>query len=138
MAEFKLISEQQVTVSNLEALYNFLIDFKNFESILPPDKIEDFKVLDTSCSFVIKGITPITIKIKEQNKYDYILFSSEGLAKFDFDLHVFFIGQPTSNVGACRIEMVGNLNPFIKVMAEKPLLALINSMSLKLSQLKIN
>jgi hypothetical protein len=138
VAEFKLISEQQVTVSNLEALYNFLIDFKNFESILPTDKIEDFKVLDTSCSFVIKGITPITIKIKEQNKYDYILFSSEGLAKFDFDLHVFFIGQPTSNVGTCRIEMVGNLNPFIKAMAEKPLLALINSMSLKLSQLKIN
>jgi hypothetical protein len=138
LAEFKLISEQKATLSNLEALYNFLIDFKNFESILPPDKIEDFKVLETSCSFVIKGITPITIKIKEQNKYDFILFSSQGLAKFDFDLHVFFIGQPTSNVGQCRIEMVGNLNPFIKAMAEKPLLALINSMSLKLSQLKIN
>lgn len=136
MAAFTLESSIHATRSSLKGLYDFLSDFRNFEAILPADKTADFKVLEEGCSFSIKGITPMTIKIKEQKPYDYILFSSEGLAKFNFELRAKFIGEADNN-GKCQVELSGDMNPFIKSMAEKPLGALIDSMSLKLSQLTL-
>ncbi|MBL7912178.1 MAG: hypothetical protein JNJ41_14050 [Bacteroidia bacterium] len=137
MSAFTIISETNSTQSTLKSLFDFLSDFKNFGSILPEDKVEDFKFTDTECSFNIKGITPMTIKKVEVKENEFILFSSQGLAKFNFSLKVFFIGEPLQT-GQCKIELMGDLNPFIKAMAEKPLTALTNSMSLKLSQLKLN
>ena len=103
---------------------------------MPADKIADFKVLDDGCSFSIKGITPMTIKIIDKKEYEYILFSSEGLAKFNFQLTAFFIGSALEN-GQAKIELSGDMNPFIKSMAEKPLQTLINTMSEKMSQLVV-
>lgn len=136
MAEFTLNSEQHSTESGIKPLFDFLSDFKNFDSILPQDKIENFKVLEDGCSFSIKGITPMTIRVAEKKPYEYILFSSEGLAKFNFNLKAIFTGDP-ANTGLCKIDLSGDMNPFIKSMAEKPLTALINTMSEKLSKLKI-
>ena len=136
MAEFSITSTTNKTTSSLKDLYNFLNDFKNFASILPEDKVEDFKYSENECSFSIKGITPMTIKVVERKPFESILFSSEGLAKFNFSLKVQFIGE-ADTTGECKIDLFGDLNPFIKAMAEKPLGNLVNSMSLKLSQLTV-
>ncbi|HOZ87156.1 MAG TPA: hypothetical protein PL029_05310 [Bacteroidia bacterium] len=134
MAAFTLTSEQYPTQTNLKNLFEFLSDFKNFEAILPLDKIEQFKVIENGCSFSIKGITPMTVTLAEKKPFEFILFSSQGLGKFNFNLKAVFTGD-ASQTGACRVELYGDMNPFIKSMAEKPLGALINTMSLKLSQL---
>ena len=136
MSAFSIHSEINSTQSNLISLFLFISDFKNFNSILPEDRIEDFKCSEDQCSFNIKGITSMKIKIIEKHAHDYILFASEGLANFNFNLKVFFIGEANQN-GECKIELYGDLNPFIKSMAEKPLIQLVNTMSLKLSQLKL-
>jgi len=136
MSVFSIHSEINSTQSNLISLFLFISDFKNFNSILPEDRIEDFKYSELECSFNIKGITSMKIKIIEKHSPDYILFASEGLANFNFNLKVFFIGEANQN-GDCKIELYGDLNPFIKSMAEKSLIQLVNTMSLKLSQLKL-
>lgn len=136
MAAFTLESNINKTQSTLKSLFEFLIDFKNFNSILPSDKVENFEFTDTQCSFNIKGITPMTIKLTEKIPYSFIFFSSEGLAKFNFSLKVYFTGNE-NEVGECKIDLLGDLNPIIKSMAEKPLLNLVNTMSLKLSELKL-
>ena len=136
MAKFTIESETNKTVSSIKALYDFLNDFKNFSSILPEDKVDNFKYSENECSFNIKGITPMTIKVAERVPYEFILFSSDGLAKFNFSLKVQFTGDAGST-GECKVDLLGDLNPFIKTMAEKPLGNLINTMSLKLSQLTV-
>lgn len=136
MAAFTITSDTNATQSSPEQLFNFLSDFSNFSSILPEDKVSDFRFSENECSFNIKGITPMTIRLTEKQSYEFILFSSEGLAKFNFSLRASFIGEP-SQPGQCKIDLSGDLNPFIKSMAEKPLTALVNTMSLKLSQLKL-
>lgn len=78
----------------------------------------------------------MSIRLAEKQPYEMLFFSSEGLSKFNFKLKVMFSGLP-EQTGSCEIEMQGDLNPFILKMAEKSLLTLVNSMSLKLSQLKI-
>ena len=137
MAAFTITSETNNTISPIKKIFEFIGDFKNFDSILPHDKIENFTFKDNECSFNIKGITPMTIKMAEKNPHEFILFTSDGLARFNFNLKVNFIGD-ASTTGECMIELMGDLNPFIKTMAEKPLKNLVNTMSLKLAQLQLN
>lgn len=137
MAAFKITSDTNSTQTAIKKLFDFLTNFENFSTILPEDKVENFQYSKDECSFNIKGITPMKIKITELKENEFILFSSEGLAKFNFSLKVSFIGD-AAETGLCVVELFGDLNPFIKTMAEKPLTALVNTMSLKLSQLKLN
>jgi hypothetical protein len=134
VAAFLFPSEINATKSKLADLYNFLDDFKNFESILPSDKIEGFRYTAHECSFSIRGITALTIRQQDKKPYEFITFKSEGLAKFNFILRVNFIGDG-DDTGKCQVELSGDMNPFIRSMAEKPLTELINTMSLRLSQL---
>lgn len=136
MAAFTIVSESNKTQSSVKSLFDFLSDFKNFASILPEDKVENFQFSGDQCSFNIKGITPMTIKLVEKKPFDFILFSSEGLAKFNFSLKVYFTGEADAP-GECKVDLMGDLNPFIKAMAEKSLAGLVNTMSLKLSQLTL-
>ena len=137
MAAFTLQSNSHTTTSTIQQLFDFLSDFKNFKEILPSDKVENFEYTDNQCSFNIKGITPMTIHLSEKNPYTSLVFTSQGLAKFNFTLIARFDGE-ASAAGTCAVELKGDLNPFIKAMAEKPLSNLVNSMALKLSQLQLS
>ncbi|HRH12267.1 MAG TPA: hypothetical protein PLU73_12165 [Bacteroidia bacterium] len=135
MAAFTLNSETNKTGSTLKSLFLFLSDFKNFASILPNDKVEGFTYSEDQCSFTIKGITPMTVKLEEKIPFQSILFTSQGLGKFNFTLKAFFIGDQDAK-GECRIEMGGDLNPVILGMAKNSLQQLINTMSQKLAALR--
>lgn len=132
MAHFSIVSSTQSNKSLSKDLFEFMGNFNHFKHLLPEDKIEDFECTDSQCSFQIKGLTKLTIKIKEKTPIQKITFQTEGLAKFVFTLHIHFIGDNQS-----KVELEGDMNPFIKVMAEKPLTELVNTMSAKLSQLEI-
>ena len=135
MAQFTIISNAEPTKATIKELYDFLIDFKNFKSILPEDKVENFEYTADTCSFNIRGITSLTIRQISKIPHSSIKFQSEGLAKFNFILETKFIGE-AGKPGQCCVELFADMNPFIKVMAEKPLTGLVNTMALKLSQLE--
>lgn len=138
MSYFSLQSQTHSTTSRTNDLFDYMSDFNHFKHLLPTDKIENFECSANQCSFGIKGLTTLTIKIKEAsrasatNPNSKITFETLGLAKFVFTLHIHFSENQTTHV-----QMEGDLNPFIKAMAEKPLLELINTMALKLSQIEI-
>jgi hypothetical protein len=136
MAHFSIPSSNTKAVSTNKALYEFLGDFANFKSILPEDRTENFSHDEHSCSFNIKGIAPLKIVFAEKIPYTKIKYNSEGLKRFDFFLEVNFTGKE-DEVGECSVELSGDMNPFIFKMAESPLKALVNSMSQKLSELKL-
>lgn len=132
MSYFSLISQTHPTQSTTDDLYDFMGDFNNFKHLLPEDKIENFECTTEQCSFGIKGLVPLTIKIKERSPKTRITFETLGLAKFVFTLHIHFLADQKTNV-----QLEGDMNPFIKVMAEKPLSDLINTMATKLAALTV-
>ncbi|MBK6521470.1 MAG: hypothetical protein KBG47_03205 [Bacteroidia bacterium] len=136
MAHFSIPSSETKTVSTNKELYEFLGNFANFKSILPEDRTENFSHDENSCSFNIKGIAPLKIVFAEKVPYTKIKYNSEGLKRFDFFLEVNFKGSE-NEVGECKVELSGDMNPFILKMAEAPLKALVNSMNQKLSELKL-
>jgi hypothetical protein len=136
MAHFSLPSSSQKARSTNKALYEYLVNFANFKDILPEDRTENFSYDEHSCSFNIKGIAPLKIVFLEKEPFSRIKYTTEGLKRFDFFLEVTFKGG-ADEVGECKVEMTGDMNPFILKMAESPLKALVNSMNQKLSELKL-
>jgi hypothetical protein len=132
MSHFCISSQLNTNKSANTNLFDFMGNFNHFKHLLPEEKIENFECTDTQCSFQIKGLTKLTIKIKDKTPIQKITYQTEGLAKFVFTLHIHFIGDNQS-----KVELEGDMNPFIKVMAEKPLTELVNTMSNKLSQLEL-
>lgn len=136
MAHFSLPSPSQKAHSTNKALYEYLANFANFKDILPEDRTENFNYDKDSCSFNIKGIAPLKIVFLEKEPFSRIKYTTEGLKRFDFFLEVTFKGD-ADEVGECKVEMTGDMNPFILKMAESPLQALVNTMNSKLSELKL-
>lgn len=132
MAHFSIPSETHSTQSDTDSLFDFMGDFNNFKHLLPEDKIQNFECTAEQCSFGIKGLMPLTIKIKERLPKSRITFETTGVAKFVFTLHIHLLADQKTNV-----ELEGDMNPFIKAMAEKPLSDLVNTMASKLAALTI-
>ncbi len=132
MGHFTILSETHTAQSPTDQLFDFMGDFNNFKHLLPEDKIDNFECTAEQCSFNIKGLTALTIKIKERLPKSRITFETSGLAKFIFTLHIHLLENQTTNV-----EIEGDMNPFIKVMAEKPLRELVNTMASKLAALTV-
>lgn len=132
MAHFSILSETHTTQSTTDKLFDYMGDFNNFKHLLPEDKINNFECTAEQCSFGIKGLMPLTIKIKEHLQKSRITFETTGLAKFVFTLHIHLLENQKTNV-----ELEGDMNPFIKAMAEKPLRELVNTMATKLASLAI-
>lgn len=132
MAHFSILSETHTAQSSTDNLFDFMGDFNHFKHLLPEDKIDNFECTSEQCSFSIKGLMPLTIKIKERSPKSRITFETTGLAKFVFTLHIHLLENQKTNV-----ELEGDMNPFIKAMAEKPLRELVNTMSSKLAGLSV-
>ena len=132
MAHFSFISQTHFNKTKRTVLFDYMSDFNNFKHLLPSEKIENFTCTSDQCSFGIKGMTPLTIKLKNKINPSQITFETSGLAKFIFTLHIHLLENQSNHV-----QLEGDMNPFIKVMAEKPLNDLINVMALKLSELEI-
>ncbi len=132
MSYFSIQSQTHTTKSTTDNLFDYMGDFNNFKHLLPDDKIENFECTTEQCSFGIKGLVPLTIKIKERHPKSKITFETLGLAKFVFTLHIHLLPNQTTNV-----QLEGDMNPFIKVMAEKPLSELVNTMAIKLANLEV-
>ena len=132
MAHFSILSETHSVQSTTDSLFDFMGDFNNFKHLLPEDKITNFECTSEQCSFGIEGLMPLTIKIKERLPSSRITFETTGVAKFVFTLHIHFLENQKTNV-----ELEGDMNPFIKAMAEKPLRELVNTMAAKLAAVVI-
>ena len=66
-----LIESQAVTINKSdEEIFNFISDFTNFATLMPP-QVQDVKITQDSCSFSIQGMPTINLKI-----YERIPFSS--------------------------------------------------------------
>jgi len=136
LAKFTVISEVHTTRSPINELYDFLVDFKNFESILPADKVENFQYTADTCSFNVKGVTVLNIRRIETTPHSSVKFESAGGSKFSFILEAKFTGEAGSP-GRCHLELCADTAPFIKILAEKPLGKLINTMAQKLAELEL-
>jgi carbon monoxide dehydrogenase subunit G len=103
-----------------KVIYNFLSNFDNFKSMLPPDKVKNFSSDGDSCKFTIDMIGETGFKIIEKEPYKLIKLSSIDQSKFAFKLWI-QLKDLGENTTAIKLTMDVELNPMLEMMAKKPL-----------------
>lgn len=127
--------KRQVNYSDKQ-VFEFVGDFNNFQSLLPEDRVENFQSTGDSCSFRIKGMTDLGLRINEKQEFSKIKVNSDGKVpfKFSMDININSVGENQSEV---FIEFEGDINPFMSMMIEKPLTNFFNMLVEKLATLKL-
>ncbi len=120
----KITSETVSVNSTQEKVYSFLADFNNFEKLFPEDRVENVRCTDDTCSFRIKGLAEINMKISARTPSSLIEIVSFEKNPFPFGLEV----HVAENQGSAHVHMKfnGEVNAMMKMMIEKPLTNFFN------------
>lgn len=126
-------SQKQIIQNTSADIYEFLMDFNNFETMLPP-QISNWQSDAESCSFNIEGMAEIALKMGVCTKPNQVIYISTGKSPLSFDLITEM--KELDGKCECQISMNADLNPFLKILAEKPLTNFVNLLVTKLKELK--
>lgn len=115
----KIESQKEIINCNSQKIYDFLADFDNFSSLLP-SQVENWQSTGDSCSFEIKGLATLGLRITEKIPFTKIGMIGEGKIPFGYTFDTLI--QEVS-LQQCQVQLVidADMNPFIAMMAEKPL-----------------
>jgi carbon monoxide dehydrogenase subunit G len=111
-------------------IFEKLSDFNNFKDMIPADKVEDFDCTATTCSFTVKGLQNVDIKIKELVSNKKVVYETvDGKpVEMTFGFDVFEISDNNSevkiNVNLQAEGLMSNIisrpiNNMLKIVADK-------------------
>ncbi len=130
------IESKKVTVDCSAAeVFAYLTDLNNFLDLLPQNKISNWESDTEQCSFRIQGTITVCIKLKTAEEHSVIHLVSGDKSPFPFtlDINISDAGADACNVGQ---KFQADINPFLKMMVEKPLTNLFNYIADKLVEVK--
>lgn len=115
-------SKEVVVATTADALRAHLADLRNLGPLLPKDKVKGFDGSENEVSFKIQGGLEIRLTRTADTFDGNTLRLQGGGAPFAFhlDLHVQEEGGHARAFVLCEAD----LNPFLRMMAQKPLEAL--------------
>jgi hypothetical protein len=129
-------TEKKVSKNSVDKLFAFLFNMNNFEKLMPADKIEKWESSEEQCEFTIKGMARIGLKREESQEPDWIKLSSFGKVPFKFNLKI-NLESVSEEESSAQIHFEGDINPFMKMMVEKPLKNFFNMLVDKAAELKL-
>lgn len=126
----KISGKKVIVNAQAKEVFTFLANLNNLEKLMPEGKIENWNSTEETCSFGIKGLAKIGMKVDSLNEPSNVHIVSHGSNPFDFtlDVHINESGDQTE----AQLVFDGNMNPFMKMMAEKPLTNFFNMLADKL------
>lgn len=134
MALTKIESDISEINNSAENIFNNLSDFRNFEKLMP-SQVTDWTSTSDECTFTIKGMATIGMKIIEKTPNTKITISSNGKVPFAFQLFILITPKDENNcVGQLIFE--SDLNPMLKMMVVKPLGNFFNMLAHKMKSIK--
>ena len=114
------IESKQVLIGKpAEEVYAFLQDMNHFQQLLPQDRISDWKADAGQCSFKVQGAATIGLKLDGGTAPNLVKMVATERSPFPFTLDVHLV--PEGNGTKAWQVFNADLNPFIKMMVEKPL-----------------
>lgn len=129
-------TEKKISPNSVQALYSFLINMNNFERLMPSEKIEKWDSTEDQCEFTIKGMARIGLKREDQKEPNWIKVSSFGKVPFTFTLDI-HLNEISADETEAHIHFEGDINPFMKLMVEKPLSNFFNMLVDKAASLNL-
>ena len=118
---------------NAFELFDFLVDPRHLEEILPSDRVTEFSATETGCRFKASGSFDVVIERKDMERPRLIRFDSQKGTPIRFSLNVLIEEKGDER---CEVQVVcdADLNPFMRMMAEKPLQEIFSGMVEKITE----
>lgn len=127
----KIESKKVEIKRNVEFVYEYLSDFTHF-SMVANDKIENFKATQDRCSFTVKGMTDMGLKIISRLPNESITISNDTDVPSSMPLNfliIFEFERVEPYVTKVVVKMELDANPMIAMMVKKPLEKFVNSLA---------
>ena len=127
----KIESKKVEIKRNVEFVYEYLSDFTHF-SMVANDKIENFKATQDKCSFTIKGMTDMGLKILTRIPNESITITNDTDVPSSMPLNfliIFEFKKLEPYVSSVVVKMELDANPMIAMMVKKPLEKFVNSLA---------
>jgi hypothetical protein len=133
----KITSQPSCVNASIQQLKEFLGDCRNLIHLLPQDQITDWNSEIDWCSFKVQGGISITLtKDENEPEFNLIRLKSGDKSPFPFNLVIFLEAENEETKG--YIEFDGDVNVFLKMMIERPLTNLFNTMTENLKSYFLN
>ncbi len=114
-------------------VFEFLIDVKNFETLMPQN-IDKFEVLDAETfKFALKGMPEIILRLKEQfPNHKVILGAASDKLPFTLTANIEAISDVESEVG---LSFEGKFNAMMAMMIKTPITNFMETLSSNLHKI---
>jgi len=123
----------QVNCSQAEC-FEFLTDMNNYELLLPKKNISDWSSDSKVCSFKIQKTYKLVLEYVSDTPTNQINIKSGGKSPFSFTLDVNLVEKD----GGTEAQLIcdADINPFLKMMVQKPLNNLFDYMAERIAVVK--
>ena len=126
-------TEKKSVSKNIKDVYEFGIDLKNFEQLMP-DSIDKFEVLDKDTFlFALKGMPQIVLKRKNQQPFNQLVLGAAS-EKLPFTLTV-DIDSNNDSETEVGLRFEGEFNSMMAMMIKTPITNFMNVLSDNLSKI---
>ena len=106
-------------------VFGFLSDFNNYQSLMP-QQVTNWESDQDTCTFTISGMASLGMMMEGRTPNSQIRIRKNGKAPFDFHLLCNISEVPETRGTALQLVFDADLNPMLKMMAEKPLENFLN------------
>jgi len=118
-------------------IFAVLSDLRNAEKLkdrIPEDKVKDIQIWQDSISFVVEPVGELSLRIIDQEPFKTIKFVGENSpVGFFVWIELEGIGEDETKM---KITLKADLNPIVKMMAEKPLQQFVDMLANALATLE--
>jgi carbon monoxide dehydrogenase subunit G len=116
-----------------EKVFSFITNFNNFKHLIPESKVKNWQSDEDSCSFTVDPIGDIGFKIIEKQPFNLLKLTNKEGQKIEFNLWV-QLKQIESNDTRVKLTMEAKLNPFMEMIAKKPLQEFLDKLVSQMEQ----
>ncbi len=120
----RIESEKVKINKSASEVFTFLSSFSNIGSLMP-EQVEGFTTEGETCKFTIKGMATLGLKYESKTPNSEVVMTKHEKAPFDLKL-ICKIDDLDSQNADLQLFFDADLNPFLKMMAEKPLANFLN------------
>lgn len=128
------IESDKVEINNSPTtVFNYLSNFNNFKAMMP-HQVTEWESTEDECTFNLNGMAKIGMRIVEKLPTTNIKIVSFGKVPFDFTLTI-SISEMLESKCIGQLIFESDINPFMKMMVEKPLTHFFNGLAHKMKDI---
>lgn len=121
-----MFSDKVAISKSDKTVFDYLCNFDNYKALMP-EQVVDWSSETEQGIFTIKGMATIGLKIIERNEAIQVRLEKTK-APFDLNLNCNISSVDSGNC-ILQLNLNADLNPMLKMLAEKPLTNFINTLA---------